>query len=282
METNRNRFRRRIESGTPVLSLGVYDALSAKIASMAGAPSVYVTGFGAAASYLGLPDIGMMTQSEMAGQARRITDAATCPVIADADTGYGGPANVWRTVREYESAGVAVIQIEDQVWPKRCGHMEGKEIVGTDEMIRRLTVAQRARRDSDFLIMARTDALAAEGFDAAVDRARRYAEAGADILFVEAPRTREELERIPELLATPVTANMVEGGKTPFFSVKQLGDMGYSIVLFPISTLLAAAGAVKRISETTVTAGTTQTETEEMLDFNRFLEITDPDAYMRL
>ncbi len=274
---------RRYFTGKHILvSLGVYDALSARIAAQEGAPSIYVTGFGAAAARLGVPDIGLIDMSEMVAHIRGIAGAVTCPVIADADTGYGGLANVRRTVLEYEAAGVDVIQIEDQEWPKRCGHMEGKRLVPAETMAQRIRVAAECRRSAEFLILARTDAIAVEGFDAAIDRAGVYQEAGADLLFVEAPRSEEEMAQIPRLIDRPCLANMVEGGKTPFRTVAELHAMGYAVALFPISTLLAAAYAARRVVTALLRDGGTSGLQHEMMSFEQFKDLIGLKAYARL
>jgi 2-methylisocitrate lyase-like PEP mutase family enzyme len=275
-------LRRLFSDGRILPSLGVYDALSARVACHLGAPSVYVTGFGAAAARLGVPDIGLMSMSEMVEHLRCIAGAVSCPVIADADTGYGGPANVQRTVREYEAAGADVIQLEDQEWPKRCGHMEGKRLVPAEAMVQRIQVAVAARKNPDVLIMARTDAIAVEGFDAAVRRALAYQEAGADILFVEAPRSEADMARIPQLLDRPCLANMVEGGKTPFKTVSELQNMGYAIVLFPISTLLGSAMAVRKVVEAILRDGSTQSLSGEIMTFGQFNELIGLKAFFQL
>ena len=274
---------RRLFSEKRILpSLGVYDALSARIAASLGAPSIYVTGYGAAAARLGVPDIGLMSMSEMVEHVRCIAGAVSCPVIADADTGYGGPANVRRTVREYEAAGVDVIQLEDQEWPKRCGHMEGKRLVSQEEMVQRVRVAVDSRRSPDFLILARTDAIAVEGFEAAVARAQAYQEAGADLLFVEAPRSEADMARIPGRLNRPCLANMVEGGKTPYKTVPELEAMGYAVALFPISTLLAAAFAVRKSVEAILRDGGTQALSGELMRFGQFNELIGLEEYSQL
>jgi 2-methylisocitrate lyase-like PEP mutase family enzyme len=275
-------LRRYFESGRILLSIGIFDPLSARIAEKAGAPSIYVTGYGAAATQLGVPDLGILTGSEMADHVRRIGRAVSCPIVADADTGYGGPANIARTVSDYESAGVDLIQIEDQEWPKRCGHMAGKRLVAPEEMIRRVRVAASSRKSEDFLIMARTDAVAVEGFDAAVERARAYGEAGADVLFVEAPRTEEDMARLPKLLDKPLMANMVEGGRTPLKSAAELEAMGFSIALFPIATLFAAAAAVRRVAETLVRTGTSADAGSDTVDFAEFNDLVGLDEYLDL
>ncbi|MEW6262020.1 MAG: oxaloacetate decarboxylase [Thermodesulfobacteriota bacterium] len=279
---NGRTVRKMIDQGRLLVSMGAFDVLSAKIIEAAGLPSVYVTGYGAAAAILGAPDLGLLASSEMIDQVRRIAAAVECPVIADADTGYGGPANVWRTVREYEAAGVEVIQLEDQEWPKKCGHLEGKRLVPPEEMLRRLRVAVQARRSPDFLIIARTDAVAVEGFTAAMERAQAYREAGADILFVEAPRTVQQMKDIPRLLQAPCLANMVEGGQTPFKSVSELAELGYAVALYPISALLAAAAAVRRTAEALKQQGSTAALAREMISFSEFNEIIGLDRYLAL
>jgi carboxyvinyl-carboxyphosphonate phosphorylmutase len=275
-------LKKRFEDKKIILSVGIYDALSARIAAMAGAPSIYITGYGAAASHLGMPDIGLLSFGEMIGHVRRAASSVDVPVIADADTGYGGLPNVWRTVREYEAAGVDLIQLEDQMWPKRCGHMEGKQLVPAEEMISRIKTAVKARRSPDFLIMARTDAIAVEGFDSALDRAARYREAGADVLFVEAPRTVEQMAEVPKQLDAPLLANMVEGGKTPFLSVAELQDLGYAIALFPISTLLAATQAVQKTVRALTEQGTTKGMEQGMADFSYFNELIGLKTYLEI
>lgn len=274
-----SRIRELFSRGEILLSVGAYDALSARIIDRAGLPSVYVTGYGAAASMLALPDIGLMTMSEMVRHIRCIASAVNCAVIADADTGYGGPANIARTVREYEAAGVDVIQLEDQQWPKRCGHMEGKRLVAAQEMETRIRTAVAARKSEDFLIIARTDAIALEGFEAALERARAYQRAGADILFVEAPRTDSELAEIPKRLNAPCLANMVEGGKTPYRSPARLQEMGYRVAIFPISTLLGAARAVTRIVRAFAETGNVDAVADEMLTFEAFNDLIGVDEY---
>lgn len=275
-------IRERFAQKKILLSVGVYDALSALIMNKAGIPSLYVTGYGAAATMLGVPDIGLVSMSEMVAHVRRISCAVDCPVIADADTGYGGSANVHRTVREYEAAGAAMIQLEDQEWPKRCGHMEGKRLVATAEMCRRIRVATHARTSSETLIMARTDAIAVEGFEAAIERAAAYGQAGADVLFVEAPRDQKQMEAIPAKLDRPCLANMVEGGKTPFLDVRQLEQMGYAVAIYPISGLLLAARKLQELSSAFVKDGTSLRLTPQMMDFAEFNDLIDVKSYLEL
>ncbi len=201
---------------------GVYDAWSARLVEAAGFRAAYMTGFGTSASVLGQPDIGFLTLTEMVTHAGNIANAIGIPVIADADTGYGGSLNVVRTVREYERAGVAALHIEDQVVPKRCGHMEGKQIIPVGDMVAKIRAAVHARRSDDFVIIIRTDARAVEGLDAAIERARAYDEAGADIIFIEAPESVEEMKKIAGIFEKPLFANMVEKGRTPFLTGREL------------------------------------------------------------
>jgi 2,3-dimethylmalate lyase len=228
----------------PVVAPGAYDALSARLVERAGFAAVYVTGFGASASLLGRPDVGLLSFAEMADHARRIVQAVGIPVIADADDGYGNPLNVIRTVREYEAAGVAALHVEDQVSPKRCGHLEGKAVIPAAEMVEKLRAAVETRRE--MLIIARTDARAVEGLDAALERARLYREAGADALFVEAPEDEREVAAIAQAFPdTPLLFNAVDGGKTPPLALDRLRELGFSLVISPLTTLFAAAHAVQ-------------------------------------
>jgi 2-methylisocitrate lyase-like PEP mutase family enzyme len=229
----------------PVLAPGAYDALSARLVERAGFPAVYMTGFGASASLLGRPDVGLLSFDEMAGHARRLAQAVSVPLIADADDGYGNPLNVMRTVREYAAAGVAALHIEDQVAPKRCGHMEGKEVIDAAEMVEKVRAAVEARGEDGPLIIARTDARAVEGLDAALERARRYREAGADALFVEAPETEQEIEAVAAAFPdVPLVFNWVDGGKTPQLPLERIRELGFALVIYPVTTLFAAARAV--------------------------------------
>jgi len=262
-----------IARGEMVLAPGCYDALGARLVEEAGFDAAYMTGFGTAASRLGRPDVGLLTLTEMADNARRIAQAVEIPVIADADTGYGNPINVIRTVREYEAAGIAAVHIEDQVMPKKCGHMEGKQLIGADEMVAKVKAAVAARRSPGFLIIARTDARAPEGLDAAVGRARAYRDAGADVLFIEAPQSVEEIETIGgSFNDVPLLFNYAEGGKTPPVTHEQLRRLGFSIVIFPISTLLTATAAMRAALAQIKADGTPIELLGEMLPFNDFLD----------
>jgi len=229
----------------PLVLPGCPDALTARIAVAAGFEAVYATGAGIANARLGRPDVGLTTMTEVADQVARMCDAVDAPVVADIDTGFGNAINAQRTVRAFERAGVAAVQIEDQVFPKRCGHFAGKEIVPAGEMLGKLRAVLDARADASLVVIARTDAIAVDRVDAAVERANRYADAGADVVFVEAPPTLEVLAELPRRVRAPLLANMVEGGRTPLLSAAELGALGYRIVLFANTALRVAAAAVR-------------------------------------
>jgi carboxyvinyl-carboxyphosphonate phosphorylmutase len=232
-----------------ILVPGAYDALSAKILKQVGFKVLYMTGSGVTASLTGMPDVGILTMMEMVNQARNIVNAIDLPLICDADNGYGNPINVIRTVREYERAGVAGIHIEDQVAPKKCGHFEGKQIIPAEEMVKKIEAALYAREDNDFLLIARTDARSVKGLDEALRRARLYAEAGADMIFVESPQSIDELRTISnELSDIPLLVNMIEGGKTPTLPFEDLQEMGFKIVLFPTSGIRAVAKTLQELA----------------------------------
>ena len=241
------RLRELLAGSEPVVAPGAYDALSARLVAQAGFQAVYMTGFGTSASLLGQPDIGLLSFAEMADQARRLAEAVDVPLIADADDGYGNPINVTRTVRAYEAAGVAGLHLEDQLSPKRCGHLEGKQLIAASEMVEKVRAAVEARRSPDLVIIARTDARAVEGLDAALERARRYRDAGADVLFVEAPESEAEVAAVAEAFPdTPLLFNAVEGGRTPLLELPRLRELGFRLVLCPLTALLAATAAVQQ------------------------------------
>jgi len=243
----RPRLRELLARPEPLVAPGAYDALSARLVEQAGFDVVYMTGFGTTAALAGRPDVGLLTGTEMIDNARRIAAAVDVPVIADADTGYGNAINVVRTVQAYEQAGVAGIHLEDQVMPKKCGHMSGKAVIPADEMVGKIRAAVEARRDPDFLLIARTDAAAVEGLSAAIDRARAYADAGADVLFVEAPTSEADISRVADELGdvAPLVFNWAEGGRTPPITFDRISALGFSLVIYPIATLLAATSAVR-------------------------------------
>ena len=238
-------LRARLSDGQLIVAPGVFDGISAHLVTRLGFPAGYLTGAGVAASGFGLPDIGLVTQTEMAERARMLTRVlGDVPLIADADTGYGAPLNVVRTVREYEAAGVAAIQLEDQAFPKKCGHLPDKELIEPGEFVAKLHAALDARTDPDLVIVARTDARGPLGIDAAIGRANAYAGAGADVIFVEAPQTTDEVERIAKEVAAPVLINLVIGGLTPIQSRKRLAELGYAIAIYPTLPLMRAAAAM--------------------------------------
>ena len=267
----RARLRALLAQGT-VLAPGAYDALSARLVEQAGFDAVYMTGFGTSASLLGRPDVGLLGGAEMADHARRMVAAVDIPVIADADTGYGNPVNVVRTVRDYEQAGVAALQLEDQVAPKRCGHMTGKEVIPTADMCAKVAAAVAARQDPDLMIIARTDVAETQGTEAAIERALRFRDAGADVLFVEAPRTPGDVERVAQALAgTPLLFNWVEGGRSAPLSLERVRELGFALVIFPVSTLLAATAAMRSTLATLRETGSTDGAALE--GFGDFLDV---------
>ncbi len=259
----------------PLVAPGAYDALSARLVEQAGFGAVYMTGFGTTASLIGRPDVGLLGGSEMVDNARRIVAAVDVPVIADADTGYGNAINVVRTVAAYEQAGVAGIHLEDQVQPKRCGHMSGKAVIPAAEMVGKVRAAVAARRDPDLVLIARTDAAAVEGLEGAIDRARAYAEAGADMLFVEAPTSEDDIARVASELrgVAPLLFNWAEGGRTPPLSLGRIGELGFALVIYPIGTLLAATAGIQRFLATVRADGTPAAALPELPSFDGFTEL---------
>ena len=267
------RLRALLESGKTIVAPGAFDPLAARLVEEAGFPAVYMTGFGTSAALIGRPDVGLLTMTEMAGNAGRIAACVDIPVIADADTGYGNPLNVIRTVGAYEAAGVAGIHIEDQVAPKKCGHMEGKQVIPTQEMAEKVRAAVEARAQPEFVIIARTDARAVEGLEAAIERGRLYRAAGADVLFIEAVVSEAEAEEVARAFpGVPLLFNWAEGGKTPPIGLDRLTELGYRIVIFPIGTLLAATAAMRRILREIAQAGTPAAVMGELPSFGEFLD----------
>lgn len=249
---------------------GAHNGVAAKIIEQVGFKAVTLGGYAASASFLGKPDVSLLTLMEMITLARNIVEAVDIPVFIDADTGYGNVNNVIRTVREIEKTGAAGLFIEDQLFPKRCGHMEGKQVISTEEMIPKIKAAVGTRMDQDFIIMARTDALAVHGIGEAIERVNRYQEAGADLIFIEAMTTEEEMLKVSQEVNAPKMASMIEGARTPMFTAKQLQEMGYNVVVFAVSTVYAEAWAVRKLMEELHHTGTTSGYMDKMVLFDDF------------
>ena len=276
------RLRELMETRDIIIAPGAYDVLSARLIEAAGFEVVYMTGFGTAASLFGYPDAGLLTMTEMVDNARRIAEAVNIPVIADADTGYGNPINVVRTVQAYEDAGVAGIHIEDQVWPKKCGHMARKELIPIEDMVEKVRAAVDARRSKDFVIIARTDAIAVEGLEGALERAREYYRAGADVIFVEGPENMEQIEAIAkELKGIPLLFNWVgPGSKTPLIDLETLRRLGYKIVIIPVALLFAATKAMREMLNIIRRDGTPINAKDLIMDFREFTDFIGwPEIY---
>lgn len=260
----------------------IYDCLGAMIAERAGFDFIFSSGFGIAASLLGKPDFGYLTANEMIDTARRISNSVTIPLIADMDTGYGNPLNVIRTVEEITGTNVAGIILEDQEWPKKCGHFEGKTIIPAEQQVEKIKAAVYARGDSNLVIVGRTDARAIESMTGAIERGERYLEAGADVLFIEAPQSREELAEIAKHFeGVPLFANIIEGGKTPNLSVKELEDMGYKLVAFALSGLFSATQSLIECFDSLKSDGSTR-NVNQNLSFDGFKDVIGMDKYLEL
>jgi len=264
------RLRKRLREKEILVAPGAHDVLTARIIEMTGFDAVYMTGYGTSASLIGQPDVGLLTQTEMFERAINIVNAVEVPVIADADNGFGNAINVQRTVRLYEKAGVACVQLEDQVSPKKCGHMIGRELITMQEMVGKIHAAVDARENDDFMIMARTDARTEFGIEAAIERGKAYEEAGADLLFIESPETEEEMKAITTSFNVPVLANMIEHGRTPLLSAQKLEDIGYDLVIFCVSSTYAAAKAIQDLMNTLKAEGTTEGFMDRMIPFDKF------------
>ena len=249
-------LRRLVAEKNGLVVAGAYDCVSVRLVERAGFPAVYMTGFGTSASRLGLPDLGLATLTEMATHASHLASCLSVPLIADADTGYGNALNVVRTVREYEKAGVAGLHLEDQVAPKKCGHIGGKQVVEAKEFADKIRAAVEYKTDPDFVIIARTDARAVTGIDDAIARANLYREAGADVIFFEAPQSLAEIERVAREVKAPLLANMVQGGRTPAMKVAELERLGFKIVIFPGVCMRAAVPAIEHALEALKASGT--------------------------
>lgn len=267
---------KQLESGDFITAPGVFDMISTLIATRMNFPALYVTGYGISASYMGLPDAGLMTFTDMETQIRKIVAATDKPVIADADTGYGGLLNVRHTVKAYENLGVSAIQIEDQEYPKKCGHTPGRRVIPTSDMVTKIKVAVDTRTKDDFLIIARTDSRTGLGIEEAISRAVAFEEAGADIIFVEAPETESEMKMVNAAIKKPTLANMVSGGKTPIFSSAALQDMGYSVAIHPALGFLAMGEALKTAyTKLDTTGNVTGLALEDFGEFSRIMGFED-------
>jgi carboxyvinyl-carboxyphosphonate phosphorylmutase len=270
------------DNSKPLVVPGVYDAIGAKIAQKVGFEAMFQTGYGTSATLLGLPDYGFIGAAETTENARRICRAVSVPVIVDADTGYGNPLSVWKLVTELEAVGAAGIFLEDQKWPKRCGHMSGKEVIPKEEYSQKLQAALDARKSKDYIIVARTDARAPEGLDAAIERGLQYKKIGADAIFIEAPKSIEEMKKIGRSIKAPLVANMIEGGATPLVSSQVLHKMGFKLILYPLSVLFANAFASMKILHELRKSGTTARLKKNVVNFDQFNEIVDLTKFKKM
>ncbi len=265
-----------LQAGDFIAAPGVFDMISTLVADRMGFAALYVTGYGISASHLGLPDAGIMTYTDMESRVRRIVEGSNTPIIADADTGYGGLLNVHHTVRGYEAAGVTAIQIEDQEYPKKCGHTPGRRVVPLEDMVAKIKVANDSRSSPDFLIIARTDSRTTLGLDEALRRGEAFADAGADVVFVEAPETVEEMQTINDRIGTPTLANMVSGGRTPILTSAHLADLGYAIGIHPALGFLAVGQALKDAYSALADKGDVSgTNLEDFGEFSRLMGFED-------
>jgi 2-methylisocitrate lyase-like PEP mutase family enzyme len=269
----KTRVHRILDDAGVIAFPGVFDTLSARLVQQTGFPMAFISGYSVAATAIGEPDFGLLTQTEMIDRARRVCMSVDIPILVDADTGYGNPLNVHRTVKELIASGAAGCFLEDQVWPKRCGHMRGKRVVEREEYLQKIRAAVDARADHDFFIVARTDALAVADMDEAVARVTEARQLGADAGFIEAPGSMEQLAEIGARLAHPCVANMVEGGKTPVISRQRLAKMGFQLILYPLAGLFAAARAMRLIYEKLRDDGSTQGAENLLMDFGQFNQI---------
>ncbi|MFL6494879.1 MAG: oxaloacetate decarboxylase [Nitrososphaera sp.] len=276
-------LREQLEDSNKIVVLpGVFDALSAKIAEHVGFEAMFQTGYGSAAALLGMPDFGLLNSGETFDNALRIIRAVKAPVIVDVDTGYGNPLNVWRLVKDLEWLGAGGIFLEDQVWPKRCGHMIGKEVISKKEYLPKLKAALEARHSKEFIIVARTDARAPIGLDEAIERGKAYRKAGADVIFVEAPRSVEELKKVADEIDAPLVANMIEDGVTPTLPATELLKLGYRVAVFPLSALYCATFAMREVLTELRNTGATRDARNMMVTFKDFNQFMDLDRFIDL
>ena len=270
------------DTSKPLVIPGVFDAIGAKIAQKVGFEAMFQTGYGTSATLFGMPDYGFIGPTETVENARRICRAVSVPVIVDADTGYGNALSVWKLVKELESAGASGIFLEDQRWPKRCGHMSGKEVIRKEEYAEKLAAAVDARKSKEFIIVARTDARATQGLDDAIERGLYYKKIGADAIFVEAPKTIAEMKKIGKSIKAPLVANMIEGGATPISSASTLHKIGFKIILYPLSVLYANAYASLQILKELRKTGTTTKFHKKLVNFEQFNDLVDLPKFRKL
>ena len=271
-----------IKSKKPLVIPGVYDAIGAKIAEKVGFDAMFQTGYGTSATLFGMPDYGFIGATETVDNARRISNAISVPLIVDSDTGYGNALSVWKLVKELEAAGAAGIFLEDQKWPKRCGHMQGKEVIPQEEYTEKLGAAIDARENKDFIIVARTDSRATEGLDKSIERGIQNKKTGADAIFIEAPRSLDEMKKIGKEIKAPLVANMIEGGATPMNSAKTLNRIGFNIILYPLSVLFANTFATMNILQELKNTGTTSKYKQKVVNFDQFNNLVELDKYKKM
>jgi len=277
-------FRARIatDSDDIIILPGVYDALTAKIAQDVGFQAAFQTGYGTSASLLGMPDFGFIDAGKTLENARRIINCVSIPILVDIDTGYGNPLNVWHIVKDLLRIGAKGIFLEDQVWPKRCGHMMGKTVIPKEEYVLKLQAAIDAREDNDFVIVARTDSLAQFGIEEALERGKEYRRIGADVIFIEAPKTIDQMKMISKEINAPLLANMIEEGITPNLTANELGKMGYKMVVFPLSALYSSTFAIKHTLQILKEKGTTKELKNNMITFQEFNDLVNLSKYNKL
>ena len=271
-----------IKSKKPLVIPGVYDAIGAKIAEKVGFDAMFQTGYGTSATLFGMPDYGFIGATETVDNARRISNAVSVPLIVDSDTGYGNALSVWKLVKELEAAGAAGIFLEDQKWPKRCGHMQGKDVISQEEYTEKLGAAIDARENKDFIIVARTDSRATEGLDKAIERGLENKKTGADAVFIEAPKSLGEMKRIGKEIKAPLVANMIEGGATPINSAETLSKIGFNIILYPLSVLFANTFATMNILKELKNTGTTSKYKQKVVDFDQFNNLVELDKFKKM
>ena len=271
-----------IKSKKPLVIPGVYDAIGAKIAEKVGFDAMFQTGYGTSATLFGMPDYGFIGATETVDNARRISNAISVPLIVDSDTGYGNALSVWKLVKELEAAGAAGIFLEDQKWPKRCGHMQGKEVIPQEEYTEKLGAAIDARENKDFIIVARTDSRATEGLDKSIERGIQNKKTGADAIFIEAPRSLDEMKKIGKEIKAPLVANMIEGGATPMNSAKTLNKIGFNIILYPLSVLFANTFATMNILQELKNSGTTSKYKQKVVNFDQFNNLVELDKFKKM